>query len=318
MMVIIVIFPPASKRELRSLKLQNLLDEGKALRHHGNCRLAFERPGDFPHTFRQPRKTCVIAQAGKLEIEHRHVEELGFQVRVCESRRQTGNLGQKRLSPWLRRPQYVDIPLDRAVPFWYKNKMGTKQTSRWKHDHPPSVQEFTARFPDDSACADWLAARRWPNGFVCPKCNHNKGWRLKRRSWMHECAKCGKQTSVAAGTFMHGSHLPLRTWFLAIYFFTTHSNGISALQLQSKAGIGSYESAWLLLHKLRDAMVNPDRTLLSGVVEVDETSIAYRTKDDPVCGGQGRSHDGKILIVGAVECTRDGFYRGDAQGFCRK
>ncbi len=71
---------------------------------------------------------------------------------------------------------------------------------------------------------------------------------------------------------MHGTHLPLRKWFLAAYLVATHSNGMSALQLQAKLGIASYKSAWLLLHKLRRAMVDPDRRRLSGVVEMDETN----------------------------------------------
>ena len=80
---------------------------------------------------------------------------------------------------------------------------------------------------------------------------------------------------------MRRTHLPLRTWFLAAHLVATHSNGISALQLQAKLGIGSYKAAWLLLHKLRRAMVNPDRNPLEGMVEVDESTIAYRTKDAP-------------------------------------
>ena len=68
---------------------------------------------------------------------------------------------------------------------------------------------------------------------------------------------CGKETSVTAGTIMHRSHLPLKTWFTAAHIVTSHSNGISALQLQAQLGLGSYKSAWLLLHKLRRAMVDP-------------------------------------------------------------
>ena len=100
---------------------------------------------------------------------------------------------------------------------------------------------------------------------------------------------------------MHGSKVPLRTWFYAAHLLATHSNGMSALQLQAKLGLGSYKTAWLLLHKLRRSMVDPDRTLLEGDVEVDETTIPFRTKDDPVTGGQGRSQIGKIVVVGAVE-----------------
>ena len=181
-----------------------------------------------------------------------------------------------------------------------------RQISRWKHDRPPSLQQFMATFPDDAACADWLARRRWPNGFVCPACSRCKGWKLEAKPWTWECAACGRQTSPTAGTMMHRTHLPLRTWFLAAHLVATHSNGISALQLQAKLGIGSYKAAWLLLHKLRRAMVDPERDPLEGIVEVDESSIAYRTKDDPVGGGQGRSAEGKILIAAAVETIPGG------------
>ena len=186
--------------------------------------------------------------------------------------------------------------------------------TRWSKDRPPSIEAFVDRFPDDFACAEYLARRRWPHGFVCPVCRGTKGWRLEAKAWTWECAtvvddadggrrRCGHQTSVTAGTVMQSSHVPLRKWFLAAYLVTTHSNGISALQLQSKLGLGSYKSAWLLLQKLRRAMVNPDRTQLEDTVEVDETSVTYRKKDDPVTGGQGRSTVGKMFIIGAVELS---------------
>ncbi len=82
---------------------------------------------------------------------------------------------------------------------------------------------------------------------------------------------------------------------------TTHSNGISALQLQGQLGIGSYKTAWLLARKLRRAMVDPERLPLAGLVEIDETSLPQRTKDDPPHGGQGRSGRGKMPVVAAVE-----------------
>ena len=160
---------------------------------------------------------------------------------------------------------------------------------------------FEARFPDEAACARHLAAMRWPDGFVCPACGHDRGWELKRRRASWECAACGKETSVNAGTIMHRSHLPLKTWFMAIHIVTSHSNGISALQLQAQLGLGSYKSAWLLLHKLRRAMVAPDRSLLEDLVEIDEATLPLRTKQEPPTGGQGRSPQGKMRIAGAVE-----------------
>ena len=81
----------------------------------------------------------------------------------------------------------------------------------------------------------------------------------------------------------------------------THSNGISALQLQGQLGIGSYKTAWLLARKLRRAMVDPERLPLAGLVEVDETSLPQRTKDDPPGGGHGRSGKGRMKVVAAVE-----------------
>jgi len=179
-------------------------------------------------------------------------------------------------------------------------------TSRWKNDRPPSLQKFMAMFPDDAACAVYLEKKRWPDGFVCPACGSVRGWRLESKRWTYECRDCQRQTSVTAGTIMHGSHLPLRTWFLASHLVATHSNGISALQLQAKVGIGSYKTAWFLLHRLRKAMVDPKRSVLEGVVEVDESSMPYRTKDEPRTGGQGKSTIAKMIVIGAVELKEDG------------
>ena len=102
-----------------------------------------------------------------------------------------------------------------------------------------------------------------------------------QKSHTFECAGCRRQTSVTAGTILHASKLPLTVWFWAAYMMATHSNGISALQLQKQLGLGSYRSAWLLAHKLRASMVDPERNCLSGLVEIDEASLPFRTKDDP-------------------------------------
>ena len=169
-------------------------------------------------------------------------------------------------------------------------------------DYPRSLREFQRRFPDDAACGEHLARTRWPEGFACPRCGGRQAWRLHSRTPLtFGCKGCGKETSVTAGTVMHRTHLPLSVWFWAAWLVATHSNGMSAKQLQSELAIASYETAWLLSMKLRAAMVAPERTPLSGLVEADETTIPFRTKDDPPAGGQGRSHDGKLLLIGAVE-----------------
>jgi len=168
---------------------------------------------------------------------------------------------------------------------------------------------FAKRFPDDAACARHLFEKRWPNGFVCPKCQGAKAWTLDSKLFTYECAACGRQTSVTAGTIFHRSKMPLLTWFLAIYAIASHSNGISALQLQAQLGLGSYKTSWLMLQKLRRAMVDPDRSLLEDLVEVDESDIPYRTKNDPIAGGQGRSAVGKLHFIGAIELSPDGHPR---------
>jgi predicted RNA-binding Zn-ribbon protein involved in translation (DUF1610 family) len=103
--------------------------------------------------------------------------------------------------------------------------------------------EFQGRFATESECAEYLFERRWPQGFVCPSCGDGRARLLKTKAFTYECAACGRQTKVTAGTVMHASKLPLTTWFWAAFLMATHSNGISALQLQSQLGLGSYRTA---------------------------------------------------------------------------
>src|SRR4051794_39835560 len=163
-------------------------------------------------------------------------------------------------------------------------------------DFPTSLPEFERRFPDEAACAEWLLEHRWGRGFACPECGHDRFWRLGRKVLTLQCRACRRETSVTAGTVMHRSHLPLKVWFTAAWLVATHRNGMSARQLWLQLGLGSYKSAWLLLRKLRAAMVDPDREPL---VEVDETSLPFRGGGEPA--RPGRSHEGKLLVAGAVE-----------------
>src|SRR3954468_8887798 len=185
-------------------------------------------------------------------------------------------------------------------------------------DFPRSLPDFERRFPDEAACAEWLLERRWGSGFACPACGHDGYWRLGGEGLTPQCrgwgrgrevlprqARAGRrETSVPAGTVMHRSHLPLKVWSTAAWLVARHRNGMSARQLWLQLGLGSYKSAWLLLRKLRAAMVDPDREPLAGLVEVDETSLPFRAGGEPV--RPGRSHDGKLLIAGAVEIEGKG------------
>ena len=173
----------------------------------------------------------------------------------------------------------------------------------WRRNSSPFSDHRKLR-PDEAACAEWLLERRWGSGFACPECGHDGCWRLGRKVLTLQCRACRRETSVTAGTVMHRSHLPLKVWFTAAWLVATHRNGMSARQLWLQLGLGSYKSAWLLLRKLRAAMVDPDREPLAGLVEVDETSLPFRGGGEPA--RPGRSHDGKLLIAGAVEIRGKG------------
>src|SRR3954462_7974327 len=125
-------------------------------------------------------------------------------------------------------------------------------------DFPTSLPGFERRFPDEVACAEWLLERRWGSGFACPECGHDGYWRLGRKGLTLQCKACRRETSGTAGTVTHPSHLPLKVWFTAAWLVATHRNGMSARQLWLQLGLGSYKSAWLLLRKLRRAMVDPE------------------------------------------------------------
>ncbi len=146
-------------------------------------------------------------------------------------------------------------------------------------DYPRTYQEFRSWFPDDVSCREYLGRLRWPDGFSCPRCGCGGAWRTGRGLWM--CAECGLKTSATAGTIFHRSHTPLSTWFAAVWFVTSQKNGVSAQGLQDALGFGSYETAWAWLHKLRRAMVRPDRELLGndpdGTVELDQSFLGGRT-----------------------------------------
>jgi len=142
--------------------------------------------------------------------------------------------------------------------------------------YPRTFQELLEWFPDNAACLAYLERLRWPGGFVCPVCEAPGGWRTAKARWM--CGSCGRQTSVTAGTIFHRIRTPLSTWFAAVWFITSQKNGVSAQGLQRVLGFSSYDTAWAWLHKLRRAMVRPERELLSGVVELDEVFIGNESR----------------------------------------
>lgn len=171
-------------------------------------------------------------------------------------------------------------------------------------DYPRTYQELHQWFPDEPSCVAYLERLRWPGGFVCPICGHDGFWRTGKG--MRMCTKCGRKTSVTAGTILHRSRTPLTTWFAAIWFVMAQKNGVSALGLKRVLGFGSYETAWAWLHKLRRAMVRPDRERLSGHVELDEAYVGGVT---PGGDGGGSSKHPVIIAVENLDNRRLGRVR---------
>ena len=163
-----------------------------------------------------------------------------------------------------------------------------------KEDYPRTILELEDRFSTDEACREYLMRLRWPNGFVCPRCQATEGWPATRGRVI--CCACRYQASVTAGTVFQDTRKPLRMWFRAIWHVTSQKNGVSAVSVQQALGLGSYLTAWTWLHKLRRAMVRPGRDRLQGRVEVDETHIRGDGKD-----AQGKQTRPKLLVAIAVE-----------------
>ena len=160
---------------------------------------------------------------------------------------------------------------------------------------PRTLIEFQDQFPSEASCWEYLREVRWPGGFRCPRCDC-RGSSLISTRGLEQCRSCRYQASVTAGTVFHKTRTPLRIWFLAVFFVARHKKGISALQFQKDAGIGSYQTAWTMLHKLRSALGRRAGELLSGLVEADEAYVG-----GPRPGSRGRHAANKSIVAVAVE-----------------
>lgn len=169
-------------------------------------------------------------------------------------------------------------------------------------NYPEDSVELMDMFPDEEACADYLAMIRWPYGYQCLRCSDKNALKLGRG--LYRCQSCKYEGSVIVDTLFQDTHKPLRVWFQAIWYVVSQKNGVSALGLQKALGLGSYRTAWIWLHKLRRAMVRPNRDKLSGIIEINETMIGGETS-----GKRGRGAEGKTLVLIATEDTEWGIGR---------
>ena len=167
-------------------------------------------------------------------------------------------------------------------------------------DYPTDWNEFLAWFASEEACLLYLEKLRWPDGFACPACNcTDQPYRSSRGRLV--CRDCGHQCTVTAGTIFEKTRTPLRVWLAAAWYLTSQKQGVNALGLQRVLGLGSYQTAWAMLHRFRAAMVRPGRERLHGTIEVDETYLAISDRQSPITAKGRKNNTAQTLIVIAVE-----------------
>ena len=136
---------------------------------------------------------------------------------------------------------------------------------------------FMDGYRDEAACLAALAQWRWPAGFACAGCAGRTAYQLAARPRVFECAGCGRQHSVTAGTVFHRTRTPLRKWFAAAWLMAQDKRGVSALFLARELVL-RYDTAWLMAHKLRHALSERPEYPLDGLLEIDESYYGGRGK----------------------------------------
>ena len=177
----------------------------------------------------------------------------------------------------------------------------------WR-DFPKTATAFEARFATEADCRAYWIEARWGGKPACARCNSTRVW-TERDGVLFECADCGHQTSLTSGTLLEKTRKPFKMWFRAVFEISTRRTGISAKDLQRIMGFGSYKTAWAWLHKLRAAMVRPDREPLGPFVQIDEALV----------GGKGGPH--KELVLVAAEANgrvRLAHVENNDEGTCKR
>ena len=159
-----------------------------------------------------------------------------------------------------------------------------------------SLLAFQKRFRTEKACQKHLLKLRWPQGYRCPRCQHEQAY-FHRTRHLYACKACGYQTSLTAGTIFHKTRTPLRKWFWMIFLMGRQKSGASMLSLQRILEIRTYKTVWVMGHKIRQAMAERDADYkLADLIELDDTYVG-----GPKPGKRGRGAAGKSKVVVAVE-----------------
>jgi transposase-like protein len=158
-----------------------------------------------------------------------------------------------------------------------------------------SKVEFQMKFATEEACEQQLFQMKWPNGYRCEKCGGEYNSTITTRNLpLYQCNKCGYQATVIVNTILEKTRTPLTKWFIAIYGMATDKRGYSATQLAKDIEV-SYPTAWLMLHKIREAMWKRDEKYrLSGIVEMDESYFGGPDEG----GKRGRGTEKTKVLVG--------------------
>jgi transposase-like protein len=171
-----------------------------------------------------------------------------------------------------------------------------------------SLRQFRESFSDNESCQKHLLEQRWRNGFICPRCGYQQAWFLSTRN-LFECKSCRHQTSPTAGTIFHKTHVPLKDWYLLIFFMTILEDGVSVSEMQRLLEIGSYKTAWMMAHKIRKAMVERDKRFrLAGLMKLSMSFFSSEAMN------RGQDHVHKSVVLCAVAIYKN--YKGeDEPGF---
>ena len=164
-----------------------------------------------------------------------------------------------------------------------------RQDDLWR-EFPKTATEFEARFATEADCRAYWIEARWGGKPACARCSSTRVWTI-RKGTTFECAECGHQTSLTSGTLLEKTRKPLKMWFRAVFEISTRRTGISAKDLERIMGFGSYKTAWTWLHKLRAALVRPEREPLGPFVQMDEALI----------GGKGGPHKELVLVAAEAD-----------------
>jgi transposase-like protein len=159
----------------------------------------------------------------------------------------------------------------------------------WR-DFPKTATEFEARFATEEDCRAYWIEARWGGKPACARCGSTYVWTI-RDGTTFECRDCDHQTSLTSGTVLEKTRKPLMWWFRAVFEISTRRTGISAMDLMRIMGFGSYKTAWSWLHKLRAALVRPEREPLGPFVQMDEALV----------GGKGGPHKELVLVAAEVD-----------------